>query len=629
MSRSAKRNPYGGKSPDPLARLRRRGDVTARSLVRALQSSLASIRARIATASDPAYAKSQEELYDGIARALGRFGKKLDRYLKDDVAFAATDAAHRADDMSGSILKWDEARARRYWRYVAPQQGKNLAAVFTDKMGEDIISSLRQSLVEVEREAVIEGWTMNEKQKAVQERWAELARDDSAFNFVDRSGKAWDNARYLQMLTRTTAQRVYNDALADRLAEDGSRYARIVSMGTPGCGVCAAWQQQIVVLGGRSRQFPTLADAREAGVFHPNCLCTLEYIDEDLDGEEIERQRDAGKVDWDDADAVQERADEIAVGEMRAQGMSKDEAEESLTRGKVEDAIRAGLFTDDAKSLAAGFTREQLAEFRKNGVPRFELAKKGDKVGFRRGSAGGVVHLDRDDIAGGMKEIFGEKEGEPPRRREWTPQTALERSTDAIMRQIGATHSEERLDPVTGNPHFGNTDEAAPYRVNCQRCVPTAEARMRGYDVEASPRPMIGAGRTRRSDPDDPLYSGTAPGAANWLFPTFRDAQPIRYRQQSDIERQMAAWGDGTRAQIVCTWRGRRPSAHTFLAIQENGHTRFVDPQTGSRDCSRYFRQIPRRGRRATIYNNFARIDNLEMNDRMRLVCSPRPREEQ
>ena len=595
----AKKNPYGGKSPNPLAKLERRSDVTTRSLVRELRSRLASIRARIVATKDPAYAKSQEELFDAIARSLERFGKSLDRHLKDDVVSAATDAARRAEDEAGALVRWDEARLKRYWRYVAPQQGKNLAAVFTDKMSEDLITSLRQSLVEVEREAVIEGWTMNEKQKAVQDRWAQLARDDSAFKFVDRSGKTWDNARYLQMLTRTTSQRVYNDALADRFAEDGDRYARITSMGTPGCKACAAWQGQIVVLAGKSRQFPTLAEARAAGVFHPNCLCTLEYIDEDIDADEIKRQRDAGKVDWEDADAVQRRADEIAVRGLRDEGMSKAEAEDALTRRKLEDALRAGLFTDDAKALADGFTRERLAEFRKKGVPRFEFTKKGDKVGWHHGSAGGVVRIDRNDLAGGLKEVFGTEdehiepvlEPEPFKLKEsMRPSPA----TAAMMAEAGIARSAAPLDLSATNPLL-KTDFGA--RDNCTHCVVAGYLRLNGYDVVATPKEAGDRidGRDFWKNKESTVIH------AESLF--------------ADITEAMSGWGPGSVAEVRVPTSGTTARGHVFLALNRDDEVFLYDPQVGnSENCHVAIANAPVNGPRADS-GWILRLDGNELSE--------------
>lgn len=68
-------------------------------------------------------------------------------------------------------------------------------------------------MIEVERQGAIEGWTANETQKALRDAWSGEAGDQA--QFVDRSGCVWENAQYLQMLTRTTSQRVYNDSYAD------------------------------------------------------------------------------------------------------------------------------------------------------------------------------------------------------------------------------------------------------------------------------------------------------------------------------------------------------------------------------------------------------------------------------
>ena len=163
------------------------------------------------------------------------------------------------------------------------------------------------------------------------------------------------------------------------------------------------------------------------------------------------------------------------------------------------------------------------------------------------------------------------------------------------MHAIGAAHDKRPQNALESNPNYGKGVE---YRKNCQRCVPTAEARLRGYDVEASPE---------------------------WLFPTFKGVKPIGYSGKQAIEKQMAAWGVGARAQIVCLNRGGK-SAHTFYAAQGPDGTHFYDPQDGNRDCSAYFlNSISFRHAMSKRYNQFARIDNLEFNDKIKLCCRPKP----
>jgi len=410
---------YGGHSADPLAALEKRQYVTAKSLEKGLKASLDAIKARIASAKTPAFADSQKKLFDEISAAYAKFAASADKYLKDEVAAAAALGGKAAqNDAAGQdLVRWSEARCRRYWMYVNPQSGKNLAAVYTEKMAENSILALRQAVVDVTRRAAIEGMPLKAQHKAIQEAWGEIIADGSTFQFVDRSGKAWDTGQYLQMLSRTTAQRVYRDSYADRLAESGFQLVRITSLGAADCPVCKAWQGVICTLGKDGGKYPTVEQARAAGVWHPNCMCSMEYVDEDLDEEDIKAQADAGTVDWSDEEAVQKRSDDIAVEKFKAEGMDEGEALDALTRAKLEEAIRTGLFAENSEDLAAGFTHEQLVEFRENGIPDFALAKKGEEIGFHHGSAGGVVRIDRKDIDGGMESVFGVDVSEATERR--------------------------------------------------------------------------------------------------------------------------------------------------------------------------------------------------------------------
>lgn len=321
-------------------------------------------------------------------------------------AAAALGGKAAGNDADGhDLVRWDEARCRRYWMYVNPQAGKKLAAVFTDKMAESTVLALRRSVVEVQRRAAIEGMSLKDQHKAILESWNALTGDDSNFQFVDKSGKAWDNARYLQMLSRTTVQRVYRDAYADRLAESGYKLVRITSLGAPDCPVCRAWQGVICTIAGTQGNLPTIDQAREAGVWHPNCVCSMEYVDEELDADDIEAQEKTAAVDWEDGDAVQERTDGMAIGKYKAQGMDDAEAEDALTRAKIEEALRTELFLENSGDIANGFSHGQLEGFRKKGIPDFALTKGKQKPGID----GDTIYIDRAHPQESLQDLLGVK----------------------------------------------------------------------------------------------------------------------------------------------------------------------------------------------------------------------------
>lgn len=136
------------------------------------------------------------------------------------------------------------------------------------------------------------------------------------------------------------------------------------------------------------------------------------------------------------------------------------------------------------------------------------------------------------------------------------------------------------------NPNFSTKERKWTH--NCQRCVPAYEMRRRGYNVTVKPRPP-----------------GNSDELALRPWNAWNSVRPQTYRDKDDIEKTMAAWGDGARAQIVCVWK--TGGGHTFIAEQQNGKTVFLDPQTGSMDCAWYFSQV----RAGAIKNVFYRIDKV------------------
>lgn len=388
---------YRGKAEHPLAKLKARADVTVKELLAQISIVEAQITKAIIRCKNPAYAKEQVKLFKAIHATYEALSKKIDEALKADVESAAIDAYHRLEDELGDegLVRWNEERAKRYWQYVAPETSQSLAAVYTNNMSDGAIANLRQALIETERMAALEGWSMNEKQKAVQERWASLCSKPSEFFFVDKGGNAWEHARYLQMLTRTTAQRVYNDSYLDRVAENGINLVRIDSLGAPECDICRAWQGVICSIDGKARGLPSVDDAREAGVFHPNCVCTQMAVIDEEDKAEVALQKSypySRKVG--DLDAWQARKFSIDRERYERKGMTAQEARTEANRDNLEASILTGLLRSDARRLVESLTSEQVAKLcPDNRCPRFEPLKKGDEPAINRGSRGGIVHI--------------------------------------------------------------------------------------------------------------------------------------------------------------------------------------------------------------------------------------------
>ena len=126
---------------------------------------------------------------------------------------------------------------------------------------------------------------------------------------------------------------------------------------------------------------------------------------------------------------------------------------------------------------------------------------------------------------------------------------------DSVEQAVGAKKGAPiGLDTaITGaNPNFSS---AQGYRVNCQRCVQTFELRRRGYNVIAKPKPRSG----------NQIF---------WGSECFVDAagQPTSYTfnlTEAAVKRELAAAPDGARYGIYIKWKGRPPTAHVFIRMED------------------------------------------------------------
>lgn len=154
----------------------------------------------------------------------------------------------------------------------------------------------------------------------------------------------------------------------------------------------------------------------------------------------------------------------------------------------------------------------------------------------------------------------------------------------------------------TTNPKYNQGRE---YKVNCQRCVSAYEARRRGIDVTAKPRPQ---------GYDTLPYMTDQKGWANVYDNGLNSLETVGGRTgvsvRNNICKKMSAYGDGARAIVRVRW-SRGNSGHVFIAEQVNGETRFIDPQPGKEDVSHYFE----RGMIKPSDTRLLRIDDKKFTD--------------
>ena len=188
----------------------------------------------------------------------------------------------------------------------------------------------------------------------------------------------------------------------------------------------------------------------------------------------------------------------------------------------------------------------------------------------------------------------------------WRPTTELERKTEAEVRRVlpNAKHTVRVLPFDKTNPNYkgdGDSLEEMPWNRNCQRCVVAYLARFRGYNVTAKPRP----------NPRSPDYL-----ASNWTL-AYQGGEKLRWQSREECEEIVKGWGDGAVGVVRLPWRGAHGSGHVFITRNIGGQVVFIDPQDGSKDCSRYFASAPTRGPYAW-HRYVMRVDNLPFTDKLR-----------
>lgn len=342
-------------------------------------------------------ADNREAVYAKVASLIGGLRRRLDdifTYADENAIKLGSKYAQADGELKTRI---DRAGADAIIEAVRANGERNLAATMTNAMQGNIIDALRNATVSALREQALTGGTNRQLQELLLQKWTAVAKDPKNLQFVDRSGRTWDTQTYLNMNARTNATRIFNDSVVSTVAKDGKDLVMVSRGGDPECRKCFAWEGRILSITGKTKGFPTYDEAREAGLFHPNCTHTLETVDEDFDADEIELQAQfAPPEDLSDDTAMDDQRYEIDIArKMMQDGLDPTEARIAVDRDNLSNAIRQGLITDDAEKIVAGLSDEQITALCPNGnPPEFAPAKDADgEEGWNHGRNGGVLYI--------------------------------------------------------------------------------------------------------------------------------------------------------------------------------------------------------------------------------------------
>lgn len=163
---------------------------------------------------------------------------------------------------------------------------------------------------------------------------------------------------------------------------------------------------------------------------------------------------------------------------------------------------------------------------------------------------------------------------------------------------LNASHMDDVIQGC--NPYYSASKTLGDkrYTWNCQRCVMAFVARLRGYKVEAKPRRVSLGGR-------DPIFLD---GGLKKIFAGATDDH-VEGRtgddQRKEVERLLTEWGNGAIGLVSVAW-AKKSSAHIFVAMNDNGVIKYIDPQNPATDASKDLRT----GEIQPWYTKMMRVDD-------------------
>ena len=172
------------------------------------------------------------------------------------------------------------------------QQAAQVLAENAYQRFEDVAQVIGRQVNDIYRELALEnvrGTVVGyDTWKQTAKRYREQLAERGVTGFKDRSGKMWNMRTYTEMHARTVCMEAHLQGTANRLVEQGHDLIK-VSTHRGACPLCTPFEGKILSITGKTPGYPTLEEAKAAGLFHPNCRHAYGlYIDLDKEIEELE-----------------------------------------------------------------------------------------------------------------------------------------------------------------------------------------------------------------------------------------------------------------------------------------------------------------------------------------------------
>lgn len=96
--------------------------------------------------------------------------------------------------------------------------------------------------------------------------------DQGITGFKDAAGRQWDMTTYSEMVAKTSTKEAQREGTGNRLLEHDIDLVEVTGGESERtCEACANWVGEILSLTGKTEGYTTLQEAKDDGLFHPNC----------------------------------------------------------------------------------------------------------------------------------------------------------------------------------------------------------------------------------------------------------------------------------------------------------------------------------------------------------------------
>jgi hypothetical protein len=208
----------------------------------------------------------RRELEQSLARATAMGPQAIDSVLTDSWRQGRSDAAMQVANqgVTGQLARTNTSGLRALvGETVTAMNSANAAILRTS------LDAYRSTIADVSTQ-VVSG--QSTRLQATQKALDKLA-EKGITGFTDRTGRAWSIDSYAEMAVRTADGRAYLGGKIDTFSAAGIHEYVVSRSGSP-CPLCGPWEGRVVSEG--PSKYPTVGEARAAGLFHPNCGHTLD-----------------------------------------------------------------------------------------------------------------------------------------------------------------------------------------------------------------------------------------------------------------------------------------------------------------------------------------------------------------